>query len=326
MDDLKQDELMAFAPKARVAQPRSPAAVPFPFMNLPLELRTMVYKIHFSQPAEPHHFVPLEQRLSLCYLDELPFGRCPIRTFNEGVPVRQLWTLSKTLYHEAMPLYFQTTEFRFNSFNSLGQFLNVIGPYHRQHVTSVILNNCYFDSSEDNENCLLDHEIHSGLKALKLLRSCPVLRHVKITIPASVSHMAETSALFRAILKIRDLKSLDVYGFWSRHCRQDAEFPEFHKYNEQALQVLKRPRSPAAVKEREEKGISRVAVPRTFFGSINSVVAEWFDVRESETVTKSFEDNASGYTELKYLKRERRLVEASFSRFKDEQNQVFKPL
>ena len=82
--------------------------------------------------------------------------------------MRQLWTLSKDLYHEAVSLYLQTTEFMLNGFESLGQFFNVIGPYHRQYVTSVILNICGFDSSEDNESYLLDREIHSGLKALKL--------------------------------------------------------------------------------------------------------------------------------------------------------------
>lgn len=64
-DDLKQEELMAFAPEARVAQAetRSPPVVPFPFMKLPLELRVLVYKMHFSQPAEPHHPVDNQQSL-----------------------------------------------------------------------------------------------------------------------------------------------------------------------------------------------------------------------------------------------------------------------
>ena len=59
----RQEELMAFAPKACIAQadpqpPQSPPVVPFPFMKLSLELRTIVYKIHLSQPAGPYHFVP----------------------------------------------------------------------------------------------------------------------------------------------------------------------------------------------------------------------------------------------------------------------------
>ena len=60
---LGQEELVVFAPKACIAQadpqpPQSPPVVPFPFMKIPLELRSIVYKIHFSQPAEPHHLVP----------------------------------------------------------------------------------------------------------------------------------------------------------------------------------------------------------------------------------------------------------------------------
>lgn len=127
-----------------VAQQSMPL-VPFPFMKLPLKLRTMVCRVHFSQHAPP------EQMLSLCELDGIPLRGCTVRTSNGGVPVRQLWILSKDIYHEAMPLYLQTTECRLNSFETLGQFLRVIGPYHRQHMISVILNHCGLELSKDCE-------------------------------------------------------------------------------------------------------------------------------------------------------------------------------
>lgn len=57
-----------------------------------------------------------------------------------------------------------------------------------------------------------------------------------------------------------------------------------------------------------------MAIPRTFFGPINKlVVGDWFDMRASEAMKEFAEDSASGCTELKYLKRERKLVEASLS-------------
>lgn len=321
-DDLKQEELTAFAPKARVvqAETQSLPVVPFPLMKLPLELRILVYKMHFSQPAEPHRPLGPQQELpAMCYQDKLPFGRCPFRTFNGGIPVRQLWTLSKDLYHEAMPIYFQTTEFKFSSFGGLGRFLSMIGPYHRQHVTRVILNTCLFDSSVDSEDFLTAVGKNTGLKALKLLRGCEALRHMKIIMLPSQNHMAETSELFRAILKIRNLRSLDVYDYWSRWDLYAHLFLEFHEYNKQALQVLKRPRRAADVEEREKKGTFSVAIPRTFFGSINKpVVGDWFDVRESEAMKESSENDASECTELKYLERERKLVEASFDSFEDQ--------
>ena len=59
-----------------------------------------------------------------------------------------------------------------------------------------------------------------------------------------------------------------------------------------------------------------MTVPRNVFGPIEkSVVRDWFDVWDSEAVTGIFEDSASEYTELKYLKRDFKLVEASLGYF-----------
>ena len=331
ISDLRQEELTAFAPKAPVAQAdksvppalQGPPLAFFPLMKLPLELRTMVYKMHFAQAAEFTYFPS-----SLCRFGGLAFQHWGFGVSNGGVPVRLLWTLSKDLYHEAMPLYFQTTKFTFNSLESLANFLNVIGPYHRQHVTSVNLNSRKFDSSMDRGRHVSNSETHAGLQALKLLRKCPVLRHMQFNLPPVPYHLAETSEWFRAILKIRDLKSvdfntLDANEYWTR----DDHLMKFHEHNKQVLQVLKQPHRPAAIKKREEKGISRVIVPRTFFGSVKrSEVRDWFDARESEAVTEFSEKGALGYTELEHLKGERKLVEASIDHSEDDLNQVLEPL
>ena len=198
---LRQEELMAFAPKACIAQadpqpPQSPPVVPFPFMKLPLELRSIVYKIHFSQPGEPHHLVPPSRSHIHVVSTNFRMDVAPSGLSMGGSCASTMVTFKKDLYHEAMPLCFQTTQFRFNSFMSLGQFLNVIGPYQQQHLTSVILDDCRCDTSKLSENYLSENVIHAGLRAMKLLRSCAALRHLKITLPATVSHMAETSEYF----------------------------------------------------------------------------------------------------------------------------------
>ena len=319
ISDLRREELMAFAPKARVAQedtpvpaaPQGPPSAVFPFMRLPLELRTIIYKMHFSQAAE---FTPfLSPRSCLISPGEL-FGKPNgFWTSNEGVPVRLLWTLSKGLYHEAMPVYFQTTRFTFNSLESLAHFLNVIGPYHRQHVTSVNLNSSRFDSSMDGEHHVSDAETYAGLQALKLLRKCPALRHMQFNLPIVPYQLAETSELFRAMLKIRDLKSVDIEPVADEYGTPDDHLMKIHEHNGQVLQMLKQPHRPAAIKKREEQGISRVVAPRTFFGSFKRYeVRDWFDAKELEAVKESSEDGALGYTVLEHLKRERKLVEASF--------------
>ena len=328
---------MAFAPKARVAQgdtpipptPQGPPLPRFPFMRLPLELRAMVYKMHFTQAAE-YTSLPTFSRSCLRLWGDVAFQRRGFWISNEGVPVRLLWTLSKDLYHEAMPLYFQNTEFTFNSLESLAHFLNVIGPYHRQHVTSVNLNSSRFDSSmdEEEEDRVSDGETHAGLQALKLLRKCPALQHMQFNLPYVPYHLADTSEWFRAILKIRDLKSVDFKSdddekYWPRR----EQLRKVLEHNKQVLQVLKQPHRPAATKKREDEGISRVVVPRTFFGSVTrSEVSDWFDVRESAAVTESSEDVVLGHTELEQPNRERKLVEASFDNSEDDQNQVQKPL
>lgn len=329
--DLQQEELAAFAPKARVAQTdmrapqaeQEPPIVPFPFMKLPLELRTMVYKMHFAQPVIPRHIETVCSMPSLCLSDVSPLQRCPFGVVNGGVPVRVLWTLSKDLYHEAMPLYFRNTEFTFYTLESLAQFLDKIGPYHRQHLSSVNLSSPKYDSSIIRDNWLSDSETYVGLQAVKLLRDCPALRRMKFGLPPTASHMAETSEVFRALLEIRGLDSVDVHGFW----RWPSTPLRFQEHDGQALQVLKRPHGAAAVKKREERGISHVVVPRTFFGPINqSEVRDWFDGRMSKIMMDFSEDSASRCTALEYLKRERKLVEASLGHFEDEQSRVLQPL
>ena len=361
ISDLRREELIAFAPKARVAQedtpvpptPQGPPLASFPFMRLPLELRTIIYKMHFAQAAKITSLP--SPRSCLVSVEEPAFQSRGVWTSNEGVPVRLLWTLSKDLYHEAMPLYFQTTEFTFNSLESLAHFLNVIGPYHRQHVTCVNLNSSRFDSSMDRGH-VSDSETYAGLQALKLLRTCPALQHMQFNLPIVPYHLADTSEWFRAILKIRDLKSVDIKPvndktYWPRddhmrirgHNRQvhirpvnlhDYHWRDDHmkirEHNKQVLQVLKQPHRPAAIKKREDKGISRVVVPRTFFGSVTrSEVRAWFDARESTAITESSKDGGDGVlgnTELEHLKRERKLVEASFDHSEDDQYQVLNPL
>ena len=326
---LQQHELMFFAPKARVAQadtqapqaPQGPPFVSFPFMKLPLELRTMVYKMHFAQPPEPHFVMAPELKPLGCRLHTDPFRRCAFRTINGGVPVRVLWTLSKDIYHEAMSLYFQATYFMFKSLKSLAHFLKVIGPYHRQHVTSVSLENPKFDSSKPGVISLSDDEIHTGLQGLKLLRECPALRHMKFDLPVTKSHLAEDSELFRAMLKIRGLTTVEIYGYWEREVFKDINPFKIHLRHTDIRQVMKQPYRPAVIQKREEKGISCVVVPRTFFGPIDeSEVREWFDARESEAIRRGTEESEWADTELKYLRQERKLVEASFRHPQGEQN------
>lgn len=163
---LKQHELDSFAPRTLSNSQYGTGALSsnmptFPLMNLPLELRLSVYYFHFTQSMEPHWVFTEKDHQCKGHRD------CPIRTHNRNVPVRLLWTVSKTLYREAMPIYFQSKTFKFFSRQSLGHFLKCIGAYHRQHIKSLDLGPI---------SGLL--ESGTGKKAIEIfatLRDCPNL-------------------------------------------------------------------------------------------------------------------------------------------------------
>lgn len=121
----------------------------FPFMKLPTELRVMVYNYHFFQAIE--HLTPLcwatvqPEDVAEC----TPGGPvCRLGVVNKGVHLGNLWIASKTIYHEAMPIYFSTHYFQFASIETLGDFLTTIPHYHRQHITKLRFN--YSKTSKTN--------------------------------------------------------------------------------------------------------------------------------------------------------------------------------
>ena len=99
----------------------------FPFMQLCPELRTMVYGFHFSQAKKPGTMG------EFC-----PSGdRCPNRVYNEYISVRAIILVSKTVYAEAMPLYYRSKHFRFHNVSRLQNFLQTIGPGQASYIQHI---------------------------------------------------------------------------------------------------------------------------------------------------------------------------------------------
>lgn len=212
----------------------------FPLMRLPLEIRLMIYKDHFNQVGEP-----LDPEF-VCRAGPL----CRFLRVNQGVPVRKLLFVSKSVYQETMPLYFRTKNFKFRSPRSLANFLDIIGKYQRQHVTTIT-----FRVSE------------IFLKqASKKLFECPSLENLTLGIPdcyfknSSIALM-DTPGL-KHVLEIRDLKFLEIRVL--RIAGQALLWNPNIDYVT-PLQFLKEPYDAAAIKARKAHGIVKATDVRTVF-------------------------------------------------------------
>lgn len=130
-----KEELSAFAANKEISNLPHEDDLPaldyrgFLLMKLPLEIRFMIYNEHFCQIGEPIGKERVYPARPVCRL----------LVVNQGVPVRKLFLVSKFVYQETMPLYFRAKHFQFSSPRSLAKFLDIIGIYQRQHITTITL-------------------------------------------------------------------------------------------------------------------------------------------------------------------------------------------
>lgn len=125
-------------------------------MKLPLELRQRIYYFHFQQAKRPGGLG------KTC-----PAGDyCSRAVYNDSVSVRELTRVSKLVYDEAMPVYYRSQVFIFDSCQTLRAFLRSIGPYQRSYVAHISLEwNGYY-----------------GTKVFGLLADCPRLRYLEVAV------------------------------------------------------------------------------------------------------------------------------------------------
>ena len=232
---------------------RTEEPAPFPFMKLPAELRVMVYKYHFCQSAE-HLAGHCE------FARERACGSggpaCRLGIVNEYLHLGNLWITSKTIYREAMPVYFSTHDFHFSCIGDLFKFLTTIPYYHRQHITKLgfdYTNGCRIPKSARVDN----FDIH---QAFRLLSDCPNLIELGICLSGfEIYRILQTQWGLKTLLKLRGIERLRI---------EDADgwaHPPITSL-ERSLSVLKGPYSPAEEKRRQARGIARdIAVLRTCF-------------------------------------------------------------
>lgn len=248
---LERIEKDAFSPKNKTYfhsnQERQSLAVDatFPLMRLPLEIRLMIYEFHFLQAGE----VPEAEKN--CLAGE----SCRAKIYNRNVPIRMLWMASKTLYHEAMPVYFWTKNFRFLDADYLLAFLRTIGPYHRQYITQITL----YLRQIDNAN------------VFKQIAQCSSLEHLSLVIKPYRYQRTELMRrpAIRSLLKIRNLKSVHFEILCTQDNRPAPSSEDVEEFVEN-LQVLKQPYDAATLKQRAARGLSGTSGVRTTFGRVIS--------------------------------------------------------
>ncbi|KAL8999993.1 MAG: hypothetical protein Q9169_001238 [Polycauliona sp. 2 TL-2023] len=229
---------------------------PFPFMRLPTELRVMVYKYHFLQT--------IEHSSAYCHTDV--DGDCrakgPIlhRSIgNKGVNLGNLWITSKTIYMEAMPLYFSTHEFHFSSINTLARFLTTIPYHHRQHITKLAFHY--------NKTGHID--IHDVQQAFILLSECPNLTSLRILIEASampkILGSSQQQMGLKFLCRVRGIAELTVEQ--PREKMPEKMYHELFVPIEKRLAVLRKPYPQPEIRRHEARGITKETVARTCFTS-----------------------------------------------------------
>ncbi|KAL9002919.1 MAG: hypothetical protein Q9188_004174 [Gyalolechia gomerana] len=226
----------------------------FPLLKLPPELRMMVYKYHFSQ--KPDHLNAIYCATpKTCGVGQFTCGSAHV---NDDVPLQMLWVSCKTVYYEAMPIFFSTRKFKFENIERLGEFLTTIGPYHRQHLTSI---GFHYEKAGTTEAFDVN-------EAFRLLGECPNLKRLSIHIHSHyIGRKKAALAGFSTLLRIRGVENLELTFFdayWISYL-YGRDLDDAKKIVTSKLETLKNPYKPAEIKRREAKGITKCAKPRMNF-------------------------------------------------------------
>ena len=218
---------------------------PFPFMELPLELRIKVYEFHLVFPKSLSINIG-----SYFHIAETMVCKCPdVHSVSPKgcVPfdksILNILSASKDSYFESVPVFFGSNVFKFLRLDSLRDFLSYIAPTSRRNITTVALGY---------------HGI-APAKALKLLRGCTGLRRLTIFVTWSTVDLVPFGCNLmklpglKHLLKIRGIKELQVIA--------DESSLIFSFLNEsvitelqEALQVLKEPSYADRFARQENKG------------------------------------------------------------------------
>ncbi|KAL6716254.1 hypothetical protein ACLMJK_005820 [Lecanora helva] len=236
----------------------------FPFMRLPLELRLRIYEMHLAIPGVIASGAAYcidrgrdsPKRLDVCQIHNRFRFDCD-GLFDKSL--LNLWSTSKLVYQESIPIFFRLNHFHFGNFDYLHTFLSHVGITSRRNIISISF----------------EYGGRSPVPAIKLLRECIGLKKLTIYLTWSTeacrygTDSSNVPKLFGLadLLKIRGISELEVVphayreniGNHSLLCR---------KAFEEALQVLKQPHKPAWLTRQYKKDYPQ-GNERMVFGKAN---------------------------------------------------------
>ena len=248
---------------------------PFRLMDLPLELRSMIFRQFLVMPGPV-----LFSRLA--YKQMAPFARSGSvrvedlrrRTYEdeeyiESAMIRQssllnIFSASKTIYRETVPLYFGCNEFDFYSLDYMDQFLGKIGAEYRWQIASITV----------------DYDGKAPAKAVKRLTECVGLRRLTLNITTHSFGRIDPRTPNEArlvgmndLLRIRGLDRIDLKTVGGKYVYFTTKLFLVESLADslrEHLEVLKLPRDPKQLKRQERKDFPTKS-KRTVFGAANVV-------------------------------------------------------
>ena len=250
---------------------------PFRLMDLPLELRSMIFRQFLVMPG------PVLFRC-MAYKQMVPFARAEsvgvedlrrwtyeesLGSFVESEIIRQssllnIFSASKTIYRETVPLYFGCNEFDFKSLDYMEQFLSKVGAECRWQIASITIN----------------YKGKAPAKAVKRLTECVGLRRLTLHINTHSFGRVDprTPNEVRLIgmsdlLRIRGLDRIDIVNHAGKYTYFTTKLfttEDLVDGLREHLEVLKLPRDPKQLKRQERKDFPTKS-KRTVFGAANVV-------------------------------------------------------
>ena len=254
---------------------------PFRLMDLPLEVRTMIFKELLVMPGpilfkNYVHSVQAERdkaslrAMPILMIYPRPFSGAQMSDINivesnfiwQG-PLLGVFLASKSIYRETVPIYFGTNFFSFESLSRFEDFVSKIGPECRWQLARLKIGYCG----------------KAPTRAIKRLVDCVGLRELELKIHSySIAFLGDVFPYaprlhgIKELLKVRGLTKLEVDFSEYRAC----SYPEYDAEKVkpaviEQLQVLKQPHDPKKLKRQEKKDFPAKTTRRIVFGSANVV-------------------------------------------------------
>ena len=265
----QNDVVSTTATKARKVRDK-----PFRLMDLPLELRHMVFKefLVMDGPIMFRSCIYLVERktyiLAPPFANVSPEGDRNVDYYKASNIVTQsnllyIFSVSRSVYQVTVPIYFSSNTFDFKSLTAFDRFITKVGAVPRWQLARVRIT--YLGDAP--------------ARAFKHLARCVGLREATLQFepywaigPSRTAKLLQLYGI-KDLLQVRGLKKLESIvpdHFWSRarywNLLKDAK--EATSDLEERLQVLKQPIDPKKLKRLEKKNFP-MNRSGFFFGAVN---------------------------------------------------------